>query len=219
MGSPSTPMRPLRALLLIAGFAAAAVLCVVIAWREPAPPPRRATDAGSPAEVDGARETEPARPGREAPGRPQVEEPPALTDEDLWAMVPDDAGLQEIRRWEFDMQGGASTPGTDPEGARREVGEPGWAERFEGELARGLEQSVLGPGARAERIDCEHGRCLVALRFDSMITGLGLVAAVREWLRGQVRCPAYTDGPVEEDSPSMSPDQQIWILCGEPPPG
>ena len=57
------------------------------------------------------------------------------------------------------------------------------------------------------------------LRYDSMETALNRVDAIRAWLRDQVRCRAYTDGPVTEESPSMSPDQQIWVLCGEPAPG
>lgn len=216
MSSPSPPMRPLRAVLAIAGFAAAVALAIVAAWHGPAPAPP--ADAGAPGEVAGARAADRARPGPAAPIRPRIEEPPRLTDEDLWAMVPDDAGLREIQRWEFDMQGGASTPGTDPEGARREVGAPGWEERFEQALDRGLEEMVLGPGVETRRIDCERGRCLVELRFDSMITGLGRVEAIRRWLRERVPCPAFTDGPVEEDAPQMTPDQQIWVLCGEPGP-
>jgi hypothetical protein len=58
----------------------------------------------------------------------------------------------------------------------------------------------------------------VELRFDSMLNGTGRVDAIRRWLRERVRCSAYTDGPVEQDSPHLAPEQQIWILCGEPEP-
>jgi hypothetical protein len=152
---------------------------------------------------------------REEPERPQAFYPVA-PEEDLWSMAPDDAGIQEIIRREFHSLGGVDSPGTDPEAARLEVSTPGWAERQEAELRAGLSREVLFGGAQLDGLDCERGRCLVELRYDSMLTGVARIEPIRRWLSEEVRCRAYTEGPDEGESPSVLPSQQIWVLCGEP---
>ena len=147
--------------------------------------------------------------------RPEVELPPPSM-QDLWAMRPGDAGLAELDETSFRLHGGVRSEGTDPEGARAEVSSPEWAERQEAELRRDLEGSIAFGGARIERLSCGRGRCLVELSFDSMATGIERSQAVRRLLTERVRCPSYTEGPDETESPTVRPSQQIWILCGEP---
>jgi hypothetical protein len=141
---------------------------------------------------------------------------PQASEAELAAMIPDEHGLAEIQRRDFKSLGGIESPGADPERARREVNDPGWIDRFEQELRQGLSEMVLVGGEEISRVECERGRCLVELRFEDMQIGLERVGALRQWLTDRVPCRAYTEGPVEGDSPSIVPEQQIWILCGEP---
>ena len=148
--------------------------------------------------------------------QPVAQIPERLPEEDLWSMVPDRYGQKEVEEWDFEIQGGVDSPGTDPEGARLEVNDPQWSEHFEEELEDSFREMVMAHGVTIDRIACKRGRCLVELGYNGMEKALERVDSIRRWLTERVRCKAYTDGPFEGDSPHILPTQQIWILCGEP---
>ncbi len=159
-----------------------------------------------------------AAPRRELPqlrGRDESARLPVAPAEDLWAMVPTEAGLRQLQEDEFRQGGGFNIPGTDRDAARAAVNEEGWADRFEAELQRGLDERVLVGGATVTQLECVRGRCLLELQYESMNTALERIEVVRDWL-GRGQCHAYSAGPDDVDIPSALPTQQIWILCGEP---
>ncbi len=150
------------------------------------------------------------------PKRATIMEPPPIPEEDLWAMVPDEHQLREIQEADFLRLGGINTPGADPKRGRAAVNEPEWEERFEEELERGLNETILIGGTEVHQLECERGRCLIELHFEDMQVGLGRVGALREWLTERIDCRAYSEGPIESDNPFTQPSQQIYVLCGEP---
>lgn len=217
MDEDRPPYTPLRALLIIGAIALITAVVIVAVTEHPEAP--SAADAEASAAVEAS-----ARPRPVTSLQPRPDPPPARAEplpieppeEDIWAMIPDEHRLRELQEREFEQLGGISTPGTDPEGARGEVSEPGWAERTVRELRRGLRERVLAERTEIDRVECDRGRCLIELRYGSMADALGRIEALRAFLGQHVRCRAHTEGPDDTESPSVSPSQQIWILCGEP---
>jgi hypothetical protein len=157
----------------------------------------------------------PVQPVREEEPQARLERP-TLNIEEMRLLAPDERELAELERQDFERMGGIDSPGADAEGARHEVGRPGWAEAMKQELRAGLTELVLGEGVTLDRLDCTRGRCLIELQFRDMLDGLGRVDALRQWAGQRVRCRTYSEGPLEGTTPWNIPSQQIWILCGEP---
>ncbi len=218
MSQERLPPTPLRSLLLVGAIVVVAMIGLLL-FRPGAPEARR----------DGATESDdlpaPASLLESSGDRPPANRPaplaerlptPELSDEDLWAMVPDEHQRQELLDQEFELGGGIDTPGTDPERARLEVDEPGWSERTAAELRHSLESRAVVRGVTIQNLDCQRGRCLVELTFQGMNQAFERMTALRAWAAEDVRCRTYSDGPIDEETPHLAENQQIWILCGEP---
>jgi len=150
-----------------------------------------------------------SQPNRHAP-------PPLPSADDLDVLALGDAGMARLAKQEFRQNAGIKTVGADPEGARAEVKRPGWSKAMVEELRGGFDALVAGPGVELDRLECERGRCLVEVQYDAMARGFDSAEALGFWLTERVRCRAYSDGLDPPDSPTVSPSQQIWVLCGEP---